>query len=384
VGRHRKDDVQRIGPMIWTRFLKRYFRCTDLAPLNAQLLFPVVPCEEFVYKENPWPLPESVAPKIFDRSHDIGRSPDGRYVPEIYDPKTKFNLYARVSERVPESKYWLLQELSHYFQVDPPAIDTTTQVVRDILQDLQMVALESDAVLAWYCIDKGSLAKATTTTFDALCSGVLPEALALVHGLFHLSVWQEPTSNFFSLPSRLRGACEIARRNFVSNLRLASICSDDELPSELEEALKLGVEGIWLSGERSKDNDCKPLQLRSHLVLAPDTLGIHQAVAILIKAASPYTVVRPFGGWSSRNSPRPSKLPTYEEPTWPTARIKRPKRALEAEAAAAAAELELGATAVAAQLEERAQRILRGYQGKVGRGNRPPSAEHAAAVSAKK
>lgn len=353
MGRHSKDDAQRLGPRLWARFLKRHFACSRMAPLNAQLLLPVTPFEVFEFGENPAPLPEKLAPKLFDRAYDLGRSPDGLYTPEIYDPDSKFNLYERVTQRVPESKYWLLKELDHFLRPDPPSIDASLQVLRGLLTDLKLVFPERFAVASWNRINEVSLANAERATFDALGKSPLPECLALTYSLGHLSVWRGAPPTMNSLPDRLLRLGFDASRSFAFSLDSHEFDHGHEIGIALANSLSVSRRVIERYGARcmSFDNVGKPPDLARNLVLVPDTVANRKAILCLSEATELHAFEQ--DPWIR---PGPEPLLEFME--------KRPNpRTTGLMPSDAAMQLEEAALQVIQQLRTRASQILDGYKG---------------------
>ena len=93
------------------------------------------------------------------------------------------------------------------------------------------------------------------------------------------------------------------------------------------------------------------MDLRRHLVLVPDTPAMYQAVRSLVDAAGPYNQVR--HPWQPPESTRVDE--------WIANRKWKPP-ATELTPLEASVRLGEGATQIAAMLEQRAIRNLRGYQ----------------------
>ncbi|MDG2538732.1 hypothetical protein P5Y53_13740 [Dyella jiangningensis] len=292
MGRHSKADVQRIGPKLWARFLKRHFKCSDLAPLNAQLLFPVAPFEIFEFGENPLPLPLRVAPKIFERSYDLGRSPDGLYTPEVHGPNVRsnqtlrYNLYQRVMQRVPESKYWLLKEIEPFLQGTLPPIDETTRLLNELLVDLGLVLVEGEAVAAWELLDSAGAQTAELASVHALSNAELPEYVALAFTLCHLCVWREPPRKEDRLSNGLLSWCRFMAVAFASFLESHDFDLDAGMYSDLVVSLMSGIAAIAKNGARSMNinGQIRPPNLIGRLILVPDTAAIRQSICCLTEA----------------------------------------------------------------------------------------------------
>jgi hypothetical protein len=285
MGRHSKADLQRIGPRLWARFLKHHFGCSELAPLNAQLLLPIAPFEVFKFGESPEPLPERLAPKIFNRAYDLGRSPDGAYTPEIYDAGSKFNLYERVTARVPESRYWLLKELDPYLYGGPPPIDTTVRMLSDILADMKLTLLESNVISAWEQIDTAGPLNAEKDLLDALSRSPLPECKALSLAVCHLSVWWEPPLTRDALSYRLLRAFPWHVDGFLFALLSSGFDISGGITSSVITAISSAFDAIGRYGTRSMNADkgSNPPCVAKRLVLVPDTPATRQAILYLAK-----------------------------------------------------------------------------------------------------
>ncbi|WP_458789016.1 hypothetical protein [Dyella jiangningensis] len=289
MGRHSKDDVQRIGPRLWARYLKRHFKCSSLAPLNAQLLLPITPFEVFAFAENPPPLPLRLAPKILERAHDLGRSPDGAYTPEIHGSDAKsgeparFNLYDRITQRVPDSKYWLLKEIEPFLYGGPPSIDMTVRLLHDLLADLDLVLVEDAAIASWECLDLEGVRAAEMDTVIALSDGELPEYVALVYALCHACVWQLPPRIEDRLSNSLLFLCPQVATNFVTFLQSENFDFGDDLASDLLVSLFEGAIAIGERGVRSVRHDQQLLlpDLTGRLVLAPNTEATRRSISCL-------------------------------------------------------------------------------------------------------
>lgn len=287
MGRHAKDDAQQIGPRLWARFLKWHFGCSSLTPLNAQLLFPVTPFEEFEFGENPVPLPARIAPKVFERAYNAARRPDGSYTSELHNAKLKFNLYERVTQRVPASKYWLFKELDHFFSSRPPAIDVTVRALRQVAADVGLWFPEGNAAEAWANVDKNSVLTAERRTLSALGGCPLPECVTLAFLLCHLSIWNEPPQLTGSLPSRLVALCWHATCTFVRSLDADEFDVQHDLREELIAGFTDAMHKILADGMRSASvrKSAAPPDLVRYLVLVPDTPSTREATQCLAEAA---------------------------------------------------------------------------------------------------
>lgn len=356
MGRHSKDGVLRIGPKLWARFLKRHFNCSNLGPLNAQLLLPVTPFEAFEFGENPPPLPLKLAPKILERAHDLGRNPDGAYTPEIHGPDaesakpTRFNLYDRVTQRVPESKYWLLKEIEPFLRGGPPSIDITARLLHNLLGDLGLTLVQDEAVASWECLDLEGARAAEMDSVIALSDGELPEYVALTYALCHASVWQLQPRLEDRLSNNLLFWCPQVANNFVTFLQSPSFGVDDDLASDLLASLFEGVMAIRELGTRSPrlDPQLSLPNLTGRLVLAPNTEATRRAISCLTEAAD------------LRRSLRHS-WPDYRASIAAGLEIERARKA-GPKPAAAAQQLAEAVRSVPSLLKARARRVLGEYQ----------------------
>lgn len=379
MGRQSLKGAQRIGPMLWARFIKRHFGCASLAPLNAQLLLPVTPFEIFEFEVEPAPLPLRLAPKIFERAYDLGRDPDGAYTPEIHGPDSKsegalrFNLYERVTQRVPESKHWLLKELKPYLEGKPPLIDTTVRLLSELLSELGLALLDQRTVSSLERVHEGGLRGAEKATIGALSRCLLPEYLALTYALSHLCVWQGKSGITDELSDTLLKLCQYASIEFLFSLERHGLDLDPELQSIFLGGLLEGEWTIRESGVRSTSKGGRPYSFPCRLVLVPDTAATRQAIHILTEAFNDqssalknrtdyleflFSHFRQLTPLEADADTLPA-MPTCENPT----DIGMPKLTLAAHRLCEAA-LEVGC-----QFKERADRILSGYH--------PPQSRHA-------
>lgn len=207
-----------IGPMVWAGYLLRRFQC-DLDALNTQLPIPIESGEVFKFGINPRPLPREDIPQLFQRFLYLGSNPDGNYTPEArysdcdleYEdykekcvvnadgnsdekpqPKKKlqFNLFKRVIARVPESKYWLFNELKPYLSLDGPNIETSIKTFNDVMNDLGLELVGRRSLEKWDAVDPESFVKAQTISLLGVTQCDIPETLALLFSMHHLAVWQ--------------------------------------------------------------------------------------------------------------------------------------------------------------------------------------------------
>ena len=290
MGRHAKSDALQTGPMLWARFLKWHFGCDDLSPLNAQLLLPIKPHEAFHFGKSPCPLPKSIAPKVFEQAYLRGRNPDGSYTGEVHDRAVKFNLYERVRARAPESQYWLLKELDHYFAGRAPSIDASARVVRKLTRELGVLLIERDFVEAWASIDAAGVAAAEANTFKALVENVLPEYLALVFASLHISVWQEPPRIPTDLPSKLFLLSIRVLATFVTTVESLGLEDGEAQAEGLADQLKCAICTIVNSGTHSESaNSPPPPDLAKHFALVPDTVATRKAA--VCEATEPHDYV---------------------------------------------------------------------------------------------
>ncbi len=289
MGRHTTSRTLRVGPKLWAHFLKRHFSCASLEPLNAQLLWPPVPFETFEFGFFPEPLAKRLTPKIFERAHDLGRNPDGFYTSEFHNPEIKFNLFERVVQRVPGSKYWLLREVAPFLRETPPSIDITADIARGLLDDLGLMVLERRCVAAWEHLSPESVARAENSTTNALFFHTrLPEYLALALSLTHLAVWNEPPEQQPNLSSRMLQLCPIAAIHFGISLEENEL----DLNGIDYVLLQMGIErasnNLGRHGSRSMSvrEGLEPPALQRHIVLVPATEATQTAIHCLSKAAN--------------------------------------------------------------------------------------------------
>ena len=292
MGRHAKSEALQAGPMLWARFLKWHFGCDDLAPLNAQLLLPITPHEGFQFGKSPCPLTKRYAPKVFEQAYRRGRNPDGSYTSEGEKGVPKFNLYERVLARVPESKYWLLKELNHYFTDRAPSIDVSARVVRKLTKELGVLLIEREFIEAWASIDAAGVAAAEANTFDALVENVLPEYLALVFASLHISVWQESPRIPADLPSKLFVLSIRVLATFITTVESLGLQDGEAQAEGLADLLKCAICTIVNSGTHSESaNSPPPPDLAKHFALVPDTVAARKAAVYLVEATEPHDYV---------------------------------------------------------------------------------------------
>lgn len=328
--------------MIWARYLEWRFGCNDLAPLNAQLLLPIAPHEVFRFGKSPCPTAESIAPKVFEQAYFRGRDPDGCYTGEIYERKVKFNLYERVLTRVPESKYWLLKELNHYFTGKAPSIDVSALVARRLLIELGVILIQGDFTEAWASIDASGVAAAEAITCNALVESVLPEYLALVFALLHISVWQEQPRLPTDLASRLFLLSIRVSAAFTTVLESLGLADGKAQADGVADLLKSAISEIVISGSHSESaNNPPPPTLSKYFVLVPDTVATRAAAVRLFQLTEPHDYVQ---GWlRSRSSATIPHLTRHDD------------------ARPAAAQLSAAATEIPSLLAKRAARELHHY-----------------------
>lgn len=286
MGRYAKADAQRAGPRLWARFLKRHFGGVSLAQLNAQLLQPEAPHEAFEFGKEPRPLPLRLAPKIFERAYSEGRTPDGHYNFEASGKESRFNLYERVTRRVPESKYWLLKETDHFLAAGPPAIDSSIRVLRQILRDLNLLLPERKIVEAWQTLDRNGLEKAASEICWALHDGRLPEYLALILVLLHISIWSSGPDRYSSLASELKSLSVGANLTFADSLERLNFDDPELLWTLLAERDRGSLDPVLNYGSRSMASYAfGPLpELGCSLMLVADTADARKAIATLMDA----------------------------------------------------------------------------------------------------
>ncbi len=354
MGRHPKAEADRVGPRLWARFLKRHFGSRTLAPLNAQLLFPPAPREHFVFGIDPPPLPERLAPRYFERAYIRGTSPDGDYASDIYDARSKFNLYNRVTERVPESRYWLLRELAHFVAAGVPPIATSVRVIRDLLADLRVVFLERDAIETWLRFDPESLREAEEDSMEALCETPLPGHVSLVYALSHLATWVEPPRDALEgLPGALQSATIDAATQFIKMLDKQGFDDLDDVVPALSGVFQSATHTIDALGPRSAADagETPPPDLAHHLVLVPDTPANRSAIVLLASTKEDPRSESPRPEWAGGE--RPSRL--FDAPRQTAAYDTDPRRAISSLLNASAK--------VPRLLRARTLQVLGGYRG---------------------
>lgn len=206
-----------LGPRVWTSFLLRRFQC-DLDALNTQLPMPITAGELFKFGVCPNPLPREDVPQLFQRYLFLGSNPNGNYtsearysdIDELYEDeeilrqkvdqnseskirqkkKRQFNLYKRVIARIPESKYWLLEELEPYFyDSNCPHIDRSAAIFTDVSDDLNLQIVDWRCLEKWNAVDAESFKSAQNASLSGLVRCGLPETLALLFSMLHLAVW---------------------------------------------------------------------------------------------------------------------------------------------------------------------------------------------------
>ncbi len=304
MGRRLLGAGERIGPRIWARYLKARFGCNALAQLNAQLALPIVPFENFVFGHEPAPLPLRLAPKFFESAYELGRSPDGTYWPEIHSPDglLKFNLFERVSSRVPESSRWLLNDLSPYLGDVCPHIEASQTLVEDGLSEIGAFALSVPAVATLLLLDESGLGAAAVATVSLLLTP-LPQCLALIHGLHHIAVWHSLHLGHTPAVDDLSAACADAACTFRNGLISLGLDEAAELGDELIAELRRGNHLISNDGARSTRSPRlpPPLEIGIRLVLVEDRPRARQAAKhldalgqVVLERAYPYQVQNAF------------------------------------------------------------------------------------------
>ncbi|WP_445143369.1 hypothetical protein [Dyella sp. Tek66A03] len=271
--------------------MKRHFGCSRMAPLNAQLLFPLTPFEAFEFGENPPPLPLRIAPRVFEQAHNLGRNPDGAFTIEIHGPAAgassngvpRFNLYQRVTQRVPESKYWLLKEFEPYLRVEPPPIGVSIGILQQLLKELGLVLVDVRAIAAWEYICQAWPQLADFYLVDELMEGSIPEYLILIFTLCHLAVWHLTPRADDLLARKLVKLCADGVANFVNSLEGYGLSIDVERDQILLSGLLDAKDAIAKHGARSlsaiKEDDLP--RLSTYLILVPDTEANHRAIQCL-------------------------------------------------------------------------------------------------------
>ena len=249
MGRSKGEDGNRLGPKIWARFLMRHFQC-DLDELNAQLPLPIEQGELFHFGKNPAPLPRRASPRLFQRSFELGSTPDGCYSQELYDDKARFNLYQRVVQRVPESAHWLLKDLAPFLEMNCPKIDFSAEVCDRLSAELGVMLIDDKCLQAWEQVDSRGLGQAEASTRAALVECPLPETLALLFALYHVAVWQgvrsgEPVGRL------LEKGCLSAAQQFGESPVLTHDAREESLGFRLLLQLEGAVRCVRLHGGRS-------------------------------------------------------------------------------------------------------------------------------------
>lgn len=307
MGRKLRAAGERVGPRIWARYLKARFSVKALAPLNAQLALPIVPFETFIFGHEPAPLPLRLAPRFFESAYELGRSPNGMYWPELHSPDgvDKFNLFERVSSRVPGSSKWLLEDLSPYLGEPCPQIEASRILVDHTLGEMGAFALSVPAVAALLLLDEESLTDGAVATMSGLLTPI-PECLSLAYGLYHLAVWHSLHLGCTSIIRDLDETCALAGCTFRNGLVSLGLDDGKELGEELIECLRKGAANISRNGARSMGNPgtSQPLELAIRLVLVADTPRTKLAAKhldslgqIVLERSYPYQVKAAFYSW---------------------------------------------------------------------------------------
>ncbi|KRD79743.1 hypothetical protein [Lysobacter sp. Root983] len=262
-----------LGPMLWTRFLLHRLQC-DLASLNAQLPQPVGLAEHKGFVLGVRPAPDARISDMFGRIHALGKNPNGAYFTEPYSAGAKFNLFERVLLRVPESRYWLLEEAETYIS-GQPRVDDSASVVRTLLSGRSEVWLSAECVHAWSEHDLPGLSQAQEATLERLVAEASAEALTLLLSLLHLAVWHRAGEDDAPLRSAgvdaLAAACQRCAVAIGHLAWLRASVRGPELAEDLEVAVHGAVRWLRQDGYRSASADQGLRRFPALLVLIPDT-----------------------------------------------------------------------------------------------------------------
>ncbi len=250
MGRHKADIRSTFGPKVWARFLKFNFNC-DLNALNSQLLFPVETNEKFQFGITPRPICSSKLPRVFQRAHDLGKNPNGIYTSEIFDDSSKYNLYERVTERIPESKNWLLLDLLPLFDSNYyPDIEFSFNTVNRLFEEWNLTLMPDDCLDAWTDADLKSLDEAESVSLNAISNYAHPDSLAILFYLYHLYLWQNMQS-YNVVINKIKSAALKALVSF-RELNIFNSTDDYILASSIYSSLSSSLSTIQSYGVHSK------------------------------------------------------------------------------------------------------------------------------------
>jgi hypothetical protein len=244
-------DPFTFGPRIWTRYLLRRFQC-ELDALNCQLTKKIKPGEVFQFGIEPEPLPRRTVEKLFDRPHNLGSNPDGRYVKEPYSEE-KFNLFERVVERIPASKYWLLQDWTHYFETACPHIDISIEIFTRLTEEMDICLVDSSAFQAWTEADPKGFEQAEAITTSSLVHCHVPEIISLLLSMLHVAAWKNIGGRYYDkVIWSLHSMLYLAVRTFSKSP--AFDYSDDswEIATQIPYLVQTAPQNIARSGARSE------------------------------------------------------------------------------------------------------------------------------------
>lgn len=279
MGRLPSSEHDLVGPRLWARFLKRHFKCADLGPLNAQLALRVTEGETFSFGTEPVPLPSRVRPRLFERAYDLGRNPDGNYCLELDDEDSRFNLFARVSQRVPPSEPWLLKDLRPYMLDDLPPVDQSCSLLQRSLAELDLMLVDVGPLDGWEKVDPVGASQAEQGSFRALSKSALPQSLALLFAIAHVATWRRPPL-LHQPPSKIITTAYDAVDQFASSLHRRGFSDADMIGGIVGRVLHSAVANIHYWGARTMPAGAMEEfpRLGDRIVLLPRTDGMKSAL----------------------------------------------------------------------------------------------------------
>lgn len=271
MGRQHSSEHDLLCPRLWSRFLKRHFKCADLDDLNAQLPLRIEDGEKFCFGIEPIPLPERVRPRLFERAYELGRNPDGNYVLELDDENSRFNLFTRVSQRVPCSEPWLLKDLRPYMLDEVPAIDWSFFILPRLLAALDVMLVHAGPLDGWEKVDPDGVSQAEQVSFEGLVEAAVPQCLALLFSVAHIATWYQPPRHP-EAPSNFIRAAYDAVDQFSASLYRRGFDDATLIGEPLCRLLRSAVADIHLWGARTMPSEGKlgPM-LGRRLILLPNS-----------------------------------------------------------------------------------------------------------------
>lgn len=248
VGRKRANAATEMGPKVWTRFLTYDLDCAP-PELNEQLPLPIEPGEVFVFGRSPEPIPKAYAPKLFQTIYDEGTTPYGNYAVEPHDPDRKFNLYERVSQRFPQSRPWILNDLRPFLGIGWLYISDSASHLLRLLQERDAMLVHGHSLAGWVRVDPDGPKRAEAEVLARIAEAGTPDAVLLLYSALHAMIWEDRYSRD-EIAERI-AICRHAATSFAASPVLARNPDDDELRCRLEFLLGQGIEIVEMDGKRS-------------------------------------------------------------------------------------------------------------------------------------